>query len=47
MPSRAKRHGKQAKATGTGANQGNHPAELGEDHGKQNDVKIIFLYNFN
>ena len=47
MPHRAKRHWKQAKATGTGANPGNPPQKLEEDHGKQNNFKIIFLYNLN
>ena len=43
----AKRHRKQAKATGTGVNPGNSPSELGEDHGKQNNFSIIFFYNLN
>ena len=47
MPPRAQRHRKQAKVTGTGANLGNPPPELGENHGKQNNFKIIFLYNLN
>ena len=47
MPPKAKRQRKWAKATGTGANPGNHPPELGEDHCKQNNSKIIFLYSLN
>ena len=47
MPPGAKRLRKQAKATGTGANPGNPPLELAEDHGKQNNFKIISLCNLN
>ena len=47
MPPRAKWHQKQAKAIGTGANPGSPPPEHGEDHGKPNNFKIIFLYNLN
>ena len=43
MPLRVKRHDKQAKATETSANLGNSSPELEEDHGKQNNFKIIFL----